>query len=116
MNECVIYCRCSTWQQAKGDSLRRQVAGGIVAAGSRVIRAIFTDVGSKTKPLPSRELALRLALQLDCPLLVEAYDRIIPGTAEATEDVLGMLERLDEANHLLFWLGDACNPRAISGY
>ena len=73
----VIYCRISSWSQAKGDGLRRQLdcCMGFAADNGYDVAAVFSEVASGGGALPSRETAERVARGLGAKILVESPDR-----------------------------------------
>lgn len=76
-SECVIYCRVSTEQQAKGHGLQRQLERCIAYASERGYRvaAIFSEVWSGGDQLYARHQAQRMAEARGCKVVCESYDR-----------------------------------------
>lgn len=75
--ECVIYCRVSSEQQARGNGLQRQLERCIAYASQRgyTVAAIFSEVWSGADQLYARHQAERMARTRGCAIVCESYDR-----------------------------------------
>lgn len=73
----VVYCRISSWGQAKGMGLWRQLDTCQRFARERNLSIIgaFSEVASGDGPLPVRAQAQRMAEMQGCNLLCEDYSR-----------------------------------------
>lgn len=73
----VIYMRCSTRPQAKGDSLQRQLDVCVDHArkAGLVVGWVFCDIASGSGRLPQRAAAIEMAIRNQCSVLVESIDR-----------------------------------------
>jgi hypothetical protein len=77
MAQCIAYIRVSTRGQGWGHGLVRQLEC-IQSHAKKThhwIRSVYCDIGSGTKPLPQRALAIAEAQETGYPLFVEAVDR-----------------------------------------
>lgn len=75
--ECVIYCRVSTEQQAIGGGLSRQLraCADYARRHDYIIAAIFSEVASGVDPLPVRATMERMATKRGCLILCEDHSR-----------------------------------------
>ncbi len=76
----VIYCRISSWPQAKGHGIQRQLVACLeaieqVAGSETVIVGVFTEIASGGGELPVRDSALRYARQQHARIMVESVCR-----------------------------------------
>lgn len=85
MAQCIAYIRVSTRGQGWGHGLVRQLE--CIQAHAKEtnhwIRSLYCDIGSGTKPLPQRALAIAEALETGYPLFVEAVDRFTRSAADS---------------------------------
>lgn len=74
----VIYCRISSWSQAKGHGIQRQLVSCLEAieqvAGGETV-GVFTEIASGGGELPVRDSALRYARQQHARIMVESVCR-----------------------------------------
>lgn len=75
----VIYCRVSSWSQALGDGLARQLRTCLQHCDDRglSVHAVFSEVGTDGdgRGLPVRAQAMRVARRSGAAIVVESHDR-----------------------------------------
>lgn len=84
MAQCIAYIRVSTRGQGWGHGLVRQLEciQSHAKETNHWIRSLYCDIGSGTKPLPQRALAIAEAQETGYPLFVEAVDRFTRNSAD----------------------------------
>lgn len=87
MARCVIYARISSRSQCWGHGIVRQIETCQHRARSDKswVVGVYVDIASGSGgPLPQRELAIKHASQLGCPIYIEAIDRWTRSAADPT--------------------------------